>query len=281
MSEFVKSGIRFRKGDFSMGTNREQTGKPAREQPVKNGTKQVVNAVKEALLTALFPYVCPVCNQVIDRNIDWIHPECRRFLTPIKGRYCIKCGKSLKEEGELCTDCAGTEHVFIQNAAAFARNEVSKRAIYAFKYENKREFGYCFAKGIEENCKERISKWDIDAIVPVPLYIEKKRIRGFNQTELLADSLGDLLGMTVVKNALIRTRKTAPMKDLSGGERFRNVAGAFVANTENCQQIKGKRLLVLDDIYTTGTTLDACAQVLLEAGAEAVYGVTLCVGEGF
>ena len=123
----------------------------------------------------------------------------------------------------------------------------------------------------------QILSWKVDALVPVPLHPTRKRKRGYNQAELLALEIGKQLGLLVENNWLIRTKNTVPQKLLNGQERRNNLKKAF----KLCRNdVKLKSIIVIDDIYTTGSTMDAVAQVLKNAGIERVYCVCAAIGKG-
>ena len=117
----------------------------------------------------------------------------------------------------------------------------------------------------------------VEAIVPVPIHSSRRRARGFNQAEVLAEILGDKLKIPVEPQMLTREKKTRPQKELSAAERLKNLSGAFAAGKE-CGRIK--RVLLVDDIYTTGSTIEACARVLQSAGVETVYFAVICMTGG-
>lgn len=127
-------------------------------------------------------------------------------------------------------------------------------------------------------CGALIRQWDVDVIMPVPMYKGKERVRGYNQAALLAGGLGRRMGVAVDCTGLVRVRKTRPMKELNDVERFHNLENAFKIRPN---VIKYNHILLVDDIYTTGATIDACTAVLKAAGAKKVYYVSLCIGNGF
>ena len=128
------------------------------------------------------------------------------------------------------------------------------------------------------NCGDIIAKWNPDVLVPVPIHASKLRVRGFNQAELIAEELGKATGIPVDTQSLERTVKTVPMKELDNVQRRKNLENAFKV-AQNI--VKYKKVLIVDDIYTTGATLDACATILKSAGVAEVYGLSLCIGNGF
>lgn len=120
--------------------------------------------------------------------------------------------------------------------------------------------------------------WGIDVLIPVPLHKKRKRKRGYNQAEILAKELGRITGIPVETKSVIRVRHTMPQKELSHRERRKNVKDAFETTT---QCVIGKNVLLIDDIYTTGNTIDAVAKVLKEKADCKVFFFTISIGQGF
>ena len=117
----------------------------------------------------------------------------------------------------------------------------------------------------------------VELIVPVPLHRKKMRIRGYNQAALLAEVLGEITGISVDEDILVRVKNTKPLKQLNDKERRRSIRGAFSVR----KSVWAKTIVLIDDIYTTGSTLDEAARVLLKAGAEKVYYLTISIGQGY
>lgn len=190
----------------------------------------------------------------------------------------MKCGKELYEpEEEYCYDCKRIHHCYDQGAAAFVYSEGIKESIYRYKYKNRREYAGWYVKEIARACGGQIRIWAPQVIVPVPLHESKMKKRGYNQAELIAGELGKCLDIPVRTDLLRRVRKTTPMKALGTKERVKNLENAFIISGNS---VKYNQIMLVDDIYTTGTTVDACAGVLKDKGAKKVYFVCLCVGRG-
>ena len=117
----------------------------------------------------------------------------------------------------------------------------------------------------------------VGLIVPVPLHRKKMRIRGYNQAALLAEVLGEITGISVDEDILVSVKNTKPLKQLNDKERRRSIRGAFSVR----KSVWAKTIVLIDDIYTTGSTLDEAARVLLKAGAEKVYFLTISIGQGY
>ena len=228
----------------------------------------------------VFPRRCPVCDGVLSARDgqQLICSTCIPKIKYIKSPRCYKCGKQLdEEETEYCLDCRSKEHAFERGLALYDYLSV-RLSMYRFKYSGRREYAGFFGRDMAEHFGDYFKKTGIDAIVPVPMYEAKKRTRGYNQAEVLADSLGKELGIPVMKDLVKRTRNTRPMKMLSPVERAANLKNAFIIGQFD---VKLRKILVVDDIYTTGCTTDAVANVLKAAGVLEVYFAALSIGEGF
>ncbi len=145
------------------------------------------------------------------------------------------------------------------------------------KYKNKREYLDFFGAAMAKRYEKAVARMGVEVIVPVPVHPSRRRVRGFNQAEVLAGVLGEKLEIPVEPKVLIRKKKTRPQKELSAAERLKNLSGAFAAG-EGSDGIK--RVLLVDDIYTTGSTIEACSRVLRNAGVEKVYFAVICMTGG-
>jgi Predicted amidophosphoribosyltransferases len=158
-----------------------------------------------------------------------------------------------------------------------------RRSIADFKYHNKKEYAKFYMEEMIRLFAAGIIKMNPDVIVPVPIHKSKYQERGYNQADILAKGIAKELGIEVLSQLLIRTKKTLPQKKLSDKERLRNLQEAFLFNKVAADRFKGdiKRVLLIDDIYTTGSTIEACTNVLKSEGISEVYFLVLCIGKGF
>lgn len=229
------------------------------------------------LVELLFPRRCPVCDRPVDKMGRYICKKCRNKIQYIQSPFCMKCGKSLKDEAmEYCEDCKNATHLFERGRALYEYDTV-KGAIYRFKYENRKEYAEFFGKELAGKLGKEMLGWKADAIVPVPLHKDKEKQRGYNQATLLAKELGNELNMPVYEKIIYRTKPTTPQKNLNGKERQNNLKNAFKIRQND---VKLKTVIVVDDIYTTGTTMNELAGCLKSAGTEKVYCISLAVGKG-
>lgn len=231
----------------------------------------------------LYPKKCPVCEKIIpdipeNRNQHICMP-CNAKLSYIKPPKCMRCGKQLYGENEeYCTDCRKKTHTFTQGIGVFSYDNNIKKTMYRFKYSNRREYAEFFGNVLASRYGYLIRRWQAEVIIPIPLYRIKYIKRGYNQAELIARALSEQIKIPVDSKILIRSRKTRAMKELNDEERVKNLQNAFKL-TENI--VKYKKVLLVDDIYMTGATMDACAGVLKKGGAEEVYCASICIGNGF
>ena len=234
--------------------------------------------IKEALIGLLYPKRCPVCHDVVEDKGELVCRICRTKLLLVRQPACRKCGKPLlEEEREYCQDCTRKHHEYRQGRAAFIYDERMRRSIAKFKYEGRREYAAFYAEEIVRSCGREAALWQAQALVPVPLHPSRRRKRGFNQAEVLAEELSRWMRIPVERKILIRSKKTRAQKQLNDQERVSNLKNAFSVRKGS---IPPKTIILVDDIYTTGSTIDEAARVLLENGAQTVYFLCICVGRG-
>lgn len=236
-------------------------------------TGQILTGSLEQLL---FPARCPVCDDIVPIYGEKICPQCLggfRLLTP---PWCLRCGKKLGGEEEFCGDCLKKEHVFDAGRALYEYGSVAG-AIYRMKYGKRQEYADFFGEETERYLGSFLSRIHPDAIVPIPLHKKRQRMRGYNQAALLAKALGKRTEIPVLENLLIRVKNTTPLKLQNPVERQNNLKKAFNITRND---VKLKTILLVDDIYTTGSTMDEAASVLKRSGVQSVYFVTLACGAG-
>ena len=230
----------------------------------------------ETALDLLFPKRCPICDGIVGFRKGYVCPQCLGKIKPVNGPVCMKCGKPLSDEEEYCLDCRKKKHLFCRGAAVFEYRSIAI-AIYRFKYGGRQEYAFFFGKCMARRLGEQFKRWKADALVPVPIHKSRCHQRGYNQAERLARELSALTGIPVAADLICRVRKTAPMKELSAQERQNNLKRAF----KICRNdVKLDTVIIIDDIYTTGSTIDAMSYELRRAGVKRIYFVTLAIGRG-
>jgi ComF family protein len=199
-------------------------------------------------------------------------------LPYISGSTCFRCGKEIENaEAEYCPDCAGRSHGYDRGFPVFNYAAPVRESVLAIKYKNKREYCRYYIEEMSTRLIPVISTYKIDALVPVPIHRKKQKSRGYNQALILAQGIGKKLGVPVYGDMLIRQQPTTPQKKLDSEERYKNIKGAIVPGKahEDC-----KKVMIIDDIYTTGATVNACANGLKKLGVQKVYYSAICIGQG-
>jgi ComF family protein len=227
--------------------------------------------VKMAILQAFFPLHCPVCDKIVRPAGEKICRECERKLRLITPPWCMKCGKKLQEEGMYCPACRARDRAFERGRALYEYNSAAD-AIYRFKYGGRQEYAAYFGEQMGEYLGEFIRSVRPDALVPVPLHKSRMRKRGYNQAQLLAKQIGRQFHIPVCDKLLIRQKNTRPLKEMNARERQNNLKKAFKVTRND---VKLEMIVVVDDIYTTGSTVEEAARTLKSAGAKKVYFLTL------
>lgn len=238
----------------------------------------------QTILDIIYPVRCPICGEIVTPKGERICPVCKDKINYIREPRCKRCSKPIeREEQEYCGDCDRKTFHFDSGFAVWVYDEAMKHSIAEFKYHSKKEYAKFYIQEIVRLYGERILKIAPDAIVPIPIHSSKHLERGYNQADILARGLGKALKLPVISELLIRNRKTLPQKKLSDKERQRNLTEAFQINDKQAgidpKQIS--KVLLVDDIYTTGSTMEVCTNVLKAHGIKEVYFAVLCIGKGY
>lgn len=236
-----------------------------------------IERIQEAAWRLLYPARCPLCDKAVTPAGENICHECHRKLQLVKEPCCYKCGKSLREqEREICRDCSTKAHKYVRGAALFEYDCIHE-SVYRFKYEGRREYAEFYAEEMARYLGDLIRSWKPDAFVPVPIHAKRKKKRGYNQAELLAQALGSRMQIPVKDKIVARVRNTLPQKGLTPDERQNNLKKAFKIQEND---VKLKTIIIVDDIYTTGSTINALCKAFENTGVERIYFVALAIGKG-
>ncbi len=230
----------------------------------------------KCFLHVWFPRVCFACQT--DLPYDESQPlcaACRQQLTLPGPLICQRCGVELKSGGAHCFSCRGSKGEQFKCKcirSAFVFNNSSRALVHALKYQGA-DYVASFMGQEMARCYARLPELSsAQVVVPVPLYPKRRRKRGYNQSELLARAFAAQTGLVLDTQCLIRTRDTCSQTQLGRRERLENMNGAFVCVTP--QTINKKIVLLIDDVATTGATLEGCARALRQAGAKRVLAYT-------
>ena len=212
----------------------------------------------------LFPPNCGGCGKTGTRWCTPCHASAQKIVPPL----CLKCGQKLTR-AELCVRCqkVAPSYTALRSWAVF--DGKVRNALHQLKYRRNVGLGEILARSLVELTQSE--KWLIDMIVPVPLGLARLEERGYNQSSLLARPLSLALNVPYRPQLLTRVKETRSQVGLTAPERRLNVSGAFVAHST---RVTGQRVLLVDDVTTSGSTLEACAEAFFTAGARQVYGLT-------
>ncbi len=221
------------------------------------------------MLDHLFPDCCPICLKPVHPKGGVIHRDCKGKLNFIKDPFCLKCGRQIGDEGsEYCMNCRKTKRSFEAGRCTFNYHSAIEGAIKLFKEEGTREIVDFFARATVERCGSFIRSVNADAFVPVPLSADRLRRRGFNQADLFAIGLSKYTDIPV-ERLLKKIRRTGEQKGLNRWERENNLSGAFGVDAKIAQI--PDTVILADDVFTTGSTVNTCAATLKAAGVKKVY----------
>lgn len=202
----------------------------------------------------------------------WLCPDCRRQTVRIKAFFCPQCQK-INQNGEFCKDCRKNSNLSGIIIAAHYQKGVLKEAIHVYKYEGIwGELENYLADLLLKRLKDHLPSGK-KVIIPIPLHYKKQLERGFNQAERLARILSRKFNLPLETKALKRIKETDSQANLKKNDRLKNIKGAF--KIKNPKNIKGRTILLLDDVATTGTTLNEAARVLNKNGARRVWGIVI------
>jgi len=247
---------------------------------VPRGVRKWVAEVSDAIVSVFFPAGCRICDKLLTRASRV--PICEACLASFEAppeKKCALCGQPLVEmtaaEGEplVCRACQQKTYAFERARSFGIYDGPLVRAILLLKWERIEPLGSWFAQRLAELAAREAELLAGDVVVPVPLHRDRERERGYNQAGLISKPLARKLGLPHKAVLLMRTKPRPNKQLLRFEERWESVRGAFA--TRPGSQVDNKRVLLVDDVMTTGATLDACARALLESGAKSVIGLTV------
>jgi ComF family protein len=227
----------------------------------------VIERVSRLALDLLFPPQCALCRRTGSMLCD----QCASFLPAADGDRCARCGGAVTH-GAVCRPCDTRPPAFELLRSAFVMEEGARDLVHALKYNGMSSLAETMAAPVVTLIREEPGLAGVDLVVPIPLHRGRQRSRGYNQSALLAKHVSRAAGLPLAVTAARRIRATRPLaKSMNAEHRRTIVEGAFAADRA---QVERRCVLLIDDVATTGATLDACAKALLEAGAASVRCVT-------
>ena len=229
----------------------------------------------------LYPPRCRACRgRILGRDAEYFCEHCREHIQLVGHPLCNVCGRPFPDasgDDHECGVCLERPPQFIAARAwaCYPREDDHplREVVQKFKYARKVSLGRPLGRLMARGCQEFLREIDPDVIVPVPLYPKRLRWRGFNQSVLLAREVSRAYGIPMDLFLLQRRHETAAQTRLAEEERRRNVRGAFALDPD--RPIRGKRVLIVDDVYTSGATVNECSRTLKQGGANEIYVLTL------
>ncbi|NLU51099.1 MAG: ComF family protein [Syntrophomonadaceae bacterium] len=237
----------------------------------------------ELILDILLPHnACALCRKP---GVYWSRkPWCEECDTRMQEsreplETCRRCGKYLCSGGVLCTECEEKDPPFFIARAVGPYENGFKIAVKILKFLCRRYIGVRMGVMMGKVVANEPQFWPLDLVVPVPISEANLKQRGFNQGEVLARQVARTIKVKMDAHVLVRVKETPSQRELSKQEREANLKNAF--QVQHGQKIRGKNILLVDDVYTTGSTVKECVQVLLDAGANRVAVITWATGKGY
>lgn len=224
-----------------------------------------------------FPSFCELCSSLLEFPHERV--VCRSCWTSIRHSYyfyCLCCGQFFEGSGEihLCQNCLEKRPPFSYHRSCGKYKGRLKDIILLYKYRHLQMLGKDLARFVYRTLgRDEEIWWEVEAIIPVPLHPKRKKQRGFNQAQIIAKELARLKGIEHIEGRLVKIKNVPPQTTLSVKEREKNVSGAF--RVVKGRKIKGKVVLLVDDVYTTGSTIRECSSVLRDAGVKEVRALTV------
>jgi ComF family protein len=239
-----------------------------------------VDNSKKILLDLFFPKFCLGCK----KEGTYLCDDCRGLLDISEFNYCL-CDKPIRlfagqrncTEGK-CPKCQNKKLSGLYFALPYKEKALTKKLIHQFKYQpHLKDLAETLSSILIEHfikTGENTNEiWQNSVLIPVPLDKNKLKIRGYNQSEELAKELSKVLQIPVISDCLIKIKSTAPQMELKKEEREKNLENAF--QIKNPEEFSGKKVFLVDDVYTTGSTMQECAKILKNSGAKIVWGIAL------
>ena len=225
-----------------------------------NKIKHFINKIEDHL----FPeYSCLICGREVEDVNLLICENCKLQLIPLNGNLCEKCSMPISEGNVICDECKAQDIHFDKAVACYIFDNASAKLVYGLKYSGNKYAAKHLAMLM---IKTLIQLPKFDMIISVPLYKTRQELRGYNQSALIAKELSQLTTIETSDNILFRIKETEPQQGKNKLERESNVIGAF--GISNANLINDKSILLIDDVFTTGTTVNECSRILKENGAK-------------
>lgn len=223
------------------------------------------------IVNVVYPRRCALCDEALDAKEQGICAVCKKKTVFIKPPMCFRCGRPVDKYDEYCVECAKEKHFFESGRIALSYRQVGE-SIYRFKYMNRTEYASFYAETMAHCMSQWLEVVKPDGLIPVPLHKNRQKKRGYNQSELLARELSKRIQVPVFNDVILRKKDTIPQKKCDKNQRIINMKKAFIVG-ENV--VKLEKVVIIDDIFTTGSTIDSMAKELKAAGVKKIYFATI------
>ncbi len=236
----------------------------------------MITEVLNDISDVIFPPQCMGCAEILSRGRQLFCLACKEKIKFIRGSLCPVCGTTFLDspaESHLCGNCIENKTYFSCARAVFSYETIILDVIHKFKYGNNISVGAMLASFMADFSFPDVDFSDHSLMIPVPLHIKRLRERGFNQSLILARALAKKWQIPINFSLLKRHKSTLTQTGLHKTERKQNIKGAFEVNDKKI--IAGKNIILVDDVYTTGATINECAKTMIKAGAQKVTVLTL------
>lgn len=239
--------------------------------------KNILEDLFRGITNLVYPPYCTICGKkIITKEFNPLCPECIGKIKWNLPPFCSICGRNTVIELfpiNICLECKKQHHFFDRAWSVSLYEGIMRECIHKFKYERRFELIYFFERILEEFIKKFINIGIFDYIFPIPLHPKKLREREFNQALLIAEPIAKKFKKKILLRNIYRKKYTLPQSELKAEDRRKNIKGAFVI--KNTRQIVNKNIFIIDDILTTGATVDECAKLFKESGANIIEVLTI------
>ncbi|MGD9347116.1 MAG: ComF family protein [Candidatus Aminicenantes bacterium] len=224
-----------------------------------------------------FPSFCRLCSALLESPTDrQVCNACWKSVKPARASFCISCGRFFEGDVDphLCGSCLREKPLYSRHRSCGRYWGKLKEIILLCKFHNLPILAEGLAKfAIDSLAHEDSLWWGLDAVVPVPLHPKRQRERGYNHAQIIAKYVADSRGVQLLDKHLVKVKNVPPQMSLAMEDRVKSVKGAFAVKKP--EEIRGKVVLLLDDVFTTGSTAGECSRLLVEAGAQEVRALTI------
>ncbi len=239
-----------------------------------------IHEIASAFFDLLYPQICAGCGKELAQSDTPICPDCFHRLRPFTPPLCPRCGAPLHQPLapgiKQCRYCPDTPHFFDRLHSVYSyKDQIVKNLIHSLKFDYQTRLAIPLSKMLLDGFLYHYAREPLDAIVPVPLHKSRYREREFNQAALLSQGIAEKTNLPIREDIVFRIRRTPPQTALQPQQRIKNLEGAFVPESVNAA--RGLRVLIIDDVMTTGATINAVSSALRQAGAQTIYGLTLAL----